>query len=159
MNKEVTNGSLNKGITTSSVERRVKRQGPIGMHCDAPKWVPDPFPSVMAIVTRPVITARKRSLGKVMFSQACVKNSVHNYWQPPKHVRLASGRHTSYWNASLFIMYNVTLPLQLDARCGYSLRILVIEFRRHWIFFNFRTFGLLFLDSDYFRSEANCWSM
>ena len=26
-----------KGITTPSVKRRVKRQGPIGMHCDAPK--------------------------------------------------------------------------------------------------------------------------
>ena len=25
----------------------------------------------------PIITARKRSLGKVIFSQACVKNSVH----------------------------------------------------------------------------------
>ena len=36
-----------KGITTPSVKwsvkRRVKRQGPIGMHCDAPKSVPDPF--------------------------------------------------------------------------------------------------------------------
>ena len=39
-----------KGITTPSVKRRVKRQDPIGMHCDAPKWVPDPFPSVMASV-------------------------------------------------------------------------------------------------------------
>ena len=36
-----------KGITTPSV----KRQGPIGMHCDATKWVPDPFPSIMASVT------------------------------------------------------------------------------------------------------------
>ena len=33
-----------KGINTLSV----KRQGPIGMHCDAPKSVSDPFPSVMA---------------------------------------------------------------------------------------------------------------
>ena len=33
-----------KGITTPSV----KRQGPIGIHCDAPKSVPDPFPSIMA---------------------------------------------------------------------------------------------------------------
>ena len=27
---------------------RVKQQGPIGMHCDAPKLVPDPFPSFKA---------------------------------------------------------------------------------------------------------------
>ena len=43
-----------KAIPTPSVKRRVKhqqqRQGPIRMHCDAPKWVPDPFPSVMASV-------------------------------------------------------------------------------------------------------------
>ena len=41
-----------KGINTPSVKRCVKHhvkwQGPIGMHCDAPKSVPDPFPSVMA---------------------------------------------------------------------------------------------------------------
>ena len=24
----------------------IKRQGPTGMHCDAPKLVPDPFPSI-----------------------------------------------------------------------------------------------------------------
>ena len=30
----------------TGVKRHIKRQGPIGMHCDAPKWVPDPFPSV-----------------------------------------------------------------------------------------------------------------
>ena len=33
-----------KGINTPSVKRQ--RQGPIGMHCDAPKSVPDPFSSV-----------------------------------------------------------------------------------------------------------------
>ena len=33
-----------KGINTPSVKRQ--RQGPIGMHCDAPKSVPDPFPSI-----------------------------------------------------------------------------------------------------------------
>ena len=27
-----------KGTNTPSVKRHVKRQGPIGMHCDAPKW-------------------------------------------------------------------------------------------------------------------------
>ena len=41
-------------ITTPSVKQsvkwRVKQQDPIGMHCDAPKWVPDPFLSVMASV-------------------------------------------------------------------------------------------------------------
>ena len=35
-----------KGINTPSV----KRQGPIGMHCDTPKSVPDPFPSVNSSV-------------------------------------------------------------------------------------------------------------
>ena len=35
-----------KGIDTPSVKRQRQRQGPIGMHCDAPKSVPDPFPSV-----------------------------------------------------------------------------------------------------------------
>ena len=48
------NSSLHKGINTPSGKRSVKqhvnRQGPIGMHCDAPKWVLDPFPSVMASV-------------------------------------------------------------------------------------------------------------
>ena len=34
----------------TSVKRHVMWQGPIGMHCDVPKWVPDPFPSVMASV-------------------------------------------------------------------------------------------------------------
>ena len=33
-----------KGINKPSVKQRVKQQGPIEMHCDAPKWVPDPFP-------------------------------------------------------------------------------------------------------------------
>ena len=33
-----------KGKNIPSVKRQ--RQGPIGMHCDAPKSVPDPFPSV-----------------------------------------------------------------------------------------------------------------
>ena len=37
-----------KAMNTPSVKRQ--RQGPIGMHCDAPKSVPDPFPSVMASV-------------------------------------------------------------------------------------------------------------
>ena len=38
-------------VPTSSVKRHVKRQqqrqGPIAMHCDAPKWVPDSFLSVI----------------------------------------------------------------------------------------------------------------
>ena len=37
--------TMAKGINTPSVKQSVKRRGPIGMHCDAPKWVPDPFPS------------------------------------------------------------------------------------------------------------------
>ena len=41
-----------EGINTPSVKRsgkqRVKWQGPIGMHCDVPKSVPDPLPNVMA---------------------------------------------------------------------------------------------------------------
>ena len=39
-------------MNTSSVKQQQlrQRQGPIGLHCDAPKWVPDPFPSVMASV-------------------------------------------------------------------------------------------------------------
>ena len=45
-----------KGITTPSVKQRVKRQGPIRMHCDAPKWVPDPFASVMASVKTSKLT-------------------------------------------------------------------------------------------------------
>ena len=39
-----------KGINTPSVkwqrQREWQRQGPIGMHCDTPKSVPDPFPSI-----------------------------------------------------------------------------------------------------------------
>ena len=34
-----------KGINTPSVKQSVKWQGPIGMHCNAPKLVPDPFTS------------------------------------------------------------------------------------------------------------------
>ena len=41
-------------MNTPSVKRQRQRQrqwqGPFGMHCDAPKWVPDPFPSFMASV-------------------------------------------------------------------------------------------------------------
>ena len=43
-----------------------------------------------------VITVRNSSCGKVMFSQACVKNSVH------KRDGHGSGRYASYWNAFLF---------------------------------------------------------
>ena len=49
-------------MNTPSVKRRVKRQrqrqGPIGIHCDAPKSVPDPFPSV-----NPSVTTSKLPLG------------------------------------------------------------------------------------------------
>ena len=31
-------------------QRQWQRQGPIGMHCDAPKSIPDPFPSVIPSV-------------------------------------------------------------------------------------------------------------
>ena len=34
-----------KGIRTPSVKRQQQRQGPIGIHCAAPKSVPDPYPS------------------------------------------------------------------------------------------------------------------
>ena len=58
-------------------------------------------------------TFRKRKQRKVMFSQACVKNSVQGgVWQtPPRETRQTpphpgdghcSGRHASYWNAFLF---------------------------------------------------------
>ena len=48
--------------------------------------------ALLQILIRPdVFTARKRSLAKVMFSQACVKNSVQTYWRPPKHVRWQAG--------------------------------------------------------------------
>ena len=46
------------GINTPSVKRQRQRQGPIGIHCDAPKWVPDPFPSV-----NPSVKTSKLPLG------------------------------------------------------------------------------------------------
>ena len=67
-----------------------------------------------------LITVRKRSCGKVMFSQVCVKNSVHGGWrgvQPPRQTSPSktpppkqtppsyghcSGRYASYFNAFLF---------------------------------------------------------
>ena len=36
--------------TKRQAEHQRQRQGPIGMHCDAPKSVPDPFKRVMASV-------------------------------------------------------------------------------------------------------------
>ena len=60
-----------------------------------------------------VFTVRNSSGGRVMFSQACVKNSVHRGKagrHPPKQTPRAdtltdghcSGRYASYWNAFLF---------------------------------------------------------
>ena len=40
--------------------------------------------------------------GNVIFSVACVNNSVHNYRWSPKHTLLVSGWHASCWNAFLF---------------------------------------------------------
>ena len=37
-------------MNTPSVKRQRQWQGPIGMHCDTLKWVPDPFASAMASV-------------------------------------------------------------------------------------------------------------
>ena len=67
------------------------------------------------------VTVRKRSCGKVKFSQACVKNSVHRRGgvhppgrpphllsrhppgtPPPTRDGHCSGRYSSYWNAFLF---------------------------------------------------------
>ena len=45
-------------MNTPSVKRQRQRQGPIGMHCDAPKSVPDPFPSV-----NPSVKTSKLPLG------------------------------------------------------------------------------------------------
>ena len=36
--------SHSTGMHTPSIKRQRQRQGPIGMHCAAPKSVPDPFP-------------------------------------------------------------------------------------------------------------------
>ena len=83
----------------------------------------------------PLVTVRNRSLGKVMFSQACVKNSVHGgvshacsapppptgthaplAHTPPRdacarcryyEMRSISGQYASYWNAFFF---SKTLP-------------------------------------------------
>ena len=57
-----------------------------------------------------IITARNSSCGKVMFSQARVKNSVHGGCTPPgRHPPPrdghCSGRYTSYWNAFLVCSY------------------------------------------------------
>ena len=81
-----------------------------------------------------LVTVRKRSCGKVIIPQACVKNSVHRggclaRQPPPRPDRLArhplagrlyppppqadghcSGRYATYWNAFLlFIVFGVTL--------------------------------------------------
>ena len=67
------------------------------------------------------IAVRKRSCGQVMFSQACVKNSVHRRGSASVHAGIhspgkappggrpyppaegySSGRYVSYWNAFLF---------------------------------------------------------
>ena len=48
-----------------------------------------------------IFTVRNSSCGKVMFSQVCVKNSVHSgrrAWQASRDGH-CSGRYASYWNA------------------------------------------------------------
>ena len=60
----------NYGILFKLYPHRASAARSIEMHCDAPKWVPDPF-----------------------------------------------------WSVTIYLMLNLTLPLTLDARCGYSLRI------------------------------------
>ena len=85
-------------------------------------------------VVHRIFTVRKRSCGKVMFSQACVKNSVHGggvshdalgqtpppgaCWDthtpgrtspgrtpPPPPDGHCNGRYASYWNTFLFIIF------------------------------------------------------
>ena len=72
-----------KGINTPSVKRQWQRQSPIGMHCDAPKSVPDPFPSVMASVTRPVIYNAQQDTRRwtlVLFNESMrLKCSLFNH--------------------------------------------------------------------------------
>ena len=63
-----------------------------------------------------IFTVHKRSCGKVMFSQACVKNSAHGRGgtppsQPDPLLQAddyCSGRYASYWNAYLY-----SLPLEV----------------------------------------------
>ena len=87
-------------------------------------------------VVHRIFTVRKRSCGKVMFSQACVKNSVHGggvshdalgqtpppparcmlgYTHPWADIPRAhtpppdghcNGRYASYWNTFLFIIFS-----------------------------------------------------
>ena len=64
-----------------------------------------------------LITVRKRSCGKVMFSQACVKNSVHREGRctppwPDTHGQThtpsdghCSGWYAPYWNAFLLFFF------------------------------------------------------
>ena len=80
--------------------------------------IPQPFPRV---------NYRKRSCGKVMFSQACVKNSArHPPGQTlpgqtlPPAVGYCSGRYASYWNAFLFML--IILPFCRDGEVGSKLQ-------------------------------------
>ena len=67
-----------------------------------------------------LIAVRNSSCGKVLFSQACVKNSVHRGGRCMPHCMLGytptpddrcSGRYASYWNAFLFHNVNDSLKL------------------------------------------------
>ena len=54
------------------------------------------FPDGEGRQQKPIITVRKRSCGKIMFSQVCVKNSVHKGRgiHPPSRHTSPLGRHT-----------------------------------------------------------------
>ena len=59
------------------------------------------FPVMHKVGNVDIFTVRKRSCGKVMFSQARVKNSVHRGSRDGH----CSGRYASYWNAFLLQLF------------------------------------------------------
>ena len=102
-------------------------------------------------------TARNSSCGKVLFSQACVKNSVHGEggmcgMHTPRHacppqawppgntrgyyeMRSMSGRYESYWNAFLFVFAD-SFMLQIVQDCEPLLNSFVMFVHDNFFFFN-----------------------
>ena len=88
-------------------------------------------PSAPSIIRKTIITSRNYCCEKVMFSQACVKNSVQGGrgsakgmlgYTPlgrhplPQHygIRSTIGRYTSYWNAFLLLTININLQFRVN---------------------------------------------
>ena len=102
------------------------------------------------------ISARNSSCGKVMFSQACVNNSVHGgvchrnagiHTPPDRHpprqthphpqhygIRSTSGRYASYWNAFLLLeIFVVDDALWSVHRMRLRLRVFIASSGLHGI--------------------------